>query len=207
MDDPPSTLRTKPRQARAIETVRHILDTSAVLLDEVGVDRFNTNLLAERADIRVRTVYRYFDNKQAIILILATAMYERADDSLRTTLGSLASPDEPWLPAVHRVIDDYFATMAATPGWRGIRHAIGAVPGLEEIRREVVGRHTRWLAEALVARGIEQPSARVRVIARTAFAASSAALEPMVGASPRARVTMIAELKVMMGCYFARYLE
>ena len=44
----PSELRVPPRQKRARQTVRHILDTAAVLLDEVGVDDFNTNLLAER---------------------------------------------------------------------------------------------------------------------------------------------------------------
>ena len=48
----------------------------------------------------------------------------------------------------------------------GIRRAISAVPGLDDIRRDAVSRHTRWLAEALIARGIEQSSARVRIIAR-----------------------------------------
>ena len=40
---------------------------SLVVLDEVGVDGFNTNLLAERAGVRVRTVYRYFPNKGALL--------------------------------------------------------------------------------------------------------------------------------------------
>ncbi|MCA9645888.1 MAG: helix-turn-helix transcriptional regulator, partial [Myxococcales bacterium] len=79
-------MRVKPVQARAIQTVEHILRTAADLLAEVGVDQFNTNLLAERADVRVRTVYRYFLDKHAVILCLAERMYQRADESLTRTL-------------------------------------------------------------------------------------------------------------------------
>ena len=43
---------------RAQETVDQILDNAAILLDEVGVDAFNANLLAERAEVAVRSVYR-----------------------------------------------------------------------------------------------------------------------------------------------------
>ena len=75
----PSDLRVSPRQARARETVARILDTAAVLLDEVGVDDFNTNLLAERAGVRVRTVYRYFPNKSAVILALAERVVSEWD--------------------------------------------------------------------------------------------------------------------------------
>ena len=44
-----------------------ILETAAELVDEVGVVGFTTNLLAERAGIRVRTIYRYFPSKLGVL--------------------------------------------------------------------------------------------------------------------------------------------
>jgi len=200
-------LRTRPVQARAVETVEHLLRTAARLLDEVGVERFNTNLLAEHAAVRVRTVYRYFDDKHAVILCLALRMYERADQSLSRTLGAFADPDREWRAALDEVVDDYFRTMAATPGWAAIRRALQAVPGLDELRGRAVARHTGWLADALVGRGLELPRARVEVIAAVAFASGSAALEPALRGGARRRTAVARELKLMIRSYLALYLD
>ena len=42
-------LRKEPRQARARITWEKILNATAMLLDEVGLDGINTNLIAEKA--------------------------------------------------------------------------------------------------------------------------------------------------------------
>ena len=60
--------RLAPRQARSRATIEHVLEVSAELLEEVGLDGFNTNLLAQRAGVGTRAIYRYFPNKFAIIL-------------------------------------------------------------------------------------------------------------------------------------------
>jgi AcrR family transcriptional regulator len=61
-------------QQRAKETVDQIPDNAASLLQEVGVEEFNTNLIAERAGVAVRSVYRYYPNKLAVIVALADAI-------------------------------------------------------------------------------------------------------------------------------------
>ncbi len=207
VSDFPNRLRTHPVQARAARTVEHLFATAAALLDEVGYDTFNTNLLAERADVRVRTVYRYFEDKQTIVLCLAETMYERADDSLQKTLAVLADPSRPWRDAVDDVIADYFRTMSSTPGWVAIRRALQAVPGLDDIRRRTVSRHAGWLADALIARGIDAPPARTRVIAAATFSVSSAALEPAVEGNARHRKAIAEELGIMVRGYLAHYLD
>lgn len=199
-------LRTHPVQARAVRTVEQLLSTAATLLDEVGVADFNTNLLAERANVRVRTVYRYFTDKHAIILCLAEAMYARADESLSHTLAVLGDPNENWEEALDEVIDDYFRIMGETPGWVGIRRALQAVPGLDELRVQVVSRHIKWFTDALVTRTSLRRS-RARLVATTAFAAGSALLEPALRGGRRRRKAMSEELKLMLRCYLASYLE
>lgn len=207
MTDFSTRLRTQPVQARAARTVEHILASAAQLLDEVGYDSFNTNLLAEHADVRVRTIYRYFDDKQTIVLCLAEQMYERADQSLRKTLEILADPSQPWREAIDEVVADYFRTMSNTPGWVAIRRALVAVAGLDEIRRQAVTRHTGWLADALLARGIDATRPRAFAIAAAAFAAASAIITPAVRGNARQRKAIAEEMRILVHSYLAHYLD
>jgi len=207
MADFSTRLRTQPVQARAVQTVEHILATAAPLLDEVGYDTFNTNILAERADVRVRTIYRYFEDKQTIVLWLAEQMYERADDSLRKTLDGLADPSQPWRDAIDEVITDYFRTMSNTAGWVAIRRALQAVPGLDEIRKQTVARHTGWVADALIARGINASNAHAWTIAAAAFAAASAMIAPAVRGNARQRNAFAEEMRILVHSYLAHYLD
>ncbi len=200
-------LRVKPVQARAIQTVEHILRTAADLVAEVGVDQFNTNLLAERAEVRVRTVYRYFIDKHAVILCLAERMYQRADESFTRTLRVVADPRIDWRVAIDGAIEDYFVTMGGAPEWAAIRRAVQAVPGLDELRGRTVARHAEWLADALCARGLALPKRRVRVIASVTFAGASGVIEPAVRRDPRQRKLVVKELKLMVHSYLATYLD
>lgn len=200
-------LRVKPVQTRAIQTVEHILRTAALLLADVGVDQFNTNLLAERADVRVRTVYRYFVDKHAVILCLAERMYQRADESFTRTLRVLADPRVEWRLAIDGAIEDYFLTMGANPEWVAIRRAVQSVPGLDSLRARSVARHAEWLADALCARGLSLPKSQVRIIAAVTFAGASGAIEPAVRANPRQRKVVVRELKSMVHAYLSGYLD
>lgn len=200
-------MRVKPVQARAIQTVEHILRTAADLLGELGVDQFNTNLLAERAGVRVRTVYRYFVDKHAVILCLAERMYQRADESFTRTLRVVADPRVEWRTGIDGAIEDYFLTMGSTPEWAAIRRAVQSVPGLDALRARTVARHAEWLADALCARGVGLPKSEVQVIAAVTFAGASGALEPAVRSSPARRKRVVKEMKRMVHSYLANYLD
>jgi len=64
-------MREIPRQGRARETVDVILEAAAQVLEARGEPGFNTNAVAERAGVSIGTVYRYFPDKQAILVTLA----------------------------------------------------------------------------------------------------------------------------------------
>ena len=59
--------RRIPVQRRSRARVEHILQASSELLAEGGVDALTTGSLAEHTGIPVATIYRYFDNRNAII--------------------------------------------------------------------------------------------------------------------------------------------
>ena len=63
--------RRKPLQARAQKRHDQILDTTAELLDTVGIDDLTTILIAKELQISVGSLYHYYPNKVAILCALA----------------------------------------------------------------------------------------------------------------------------------------
>lgn len=61
------TLRVSPTQTRAQQRIEQILDAARKHYDEVGRDRFNTGDVARLAGCSVGTVYRYFEDRVAIM--------------------------------------------------------------------------------------------------------------------------------------------
>ena len=68
--------RTKPSQARGKERVRLILAAALQLLQERGLDDVTTNDIAERARIPIGSLYRYYPNKDSIIIALTDLYVE-----------------------------------------------------------------------------------------------------------------------------------
>jgi len=66
--------RTKPLQARGKERVRVILAAALGLFKERGLEEVTTNDIALRAHIPIGSLYRYYPNKDAIVLAL-TELY------------------------------------------------------------------------------------------------------------------------------------
>jgi AcrR family transcriptional regulator len=62
---------TKPQQQRAIETTNRILEAAYDIVAFDGYQALTTNSVAERAGVNIRSVYRYFEDKNDIILHLA----------------------------------------------------------------------------------------------------------------------------------------
>lgn len=58
--------RKAPRQPRARATFEAILDAAAHILEQRGIEGYNTNAIAERAGLSVGSIYQYFPDKDAI---------------------------------------------------------------------------------------------------------------------------------------------
>jgi len=70
-------LRKLPTQARSRARVASILKAAGELLGEVGYDRLSTNLVAERADVPVGSIYQFFEGKDDIVAALVEQFQDR----------------------------------------------------------------------------------------------------------------------------------
>lgn len=196
----PSGLRVSPRQARARETVRHILDTAAVLLDEVGVDGFNTNLLAARAEVRVPTVYRYFPNKSAVIVALGERVVSEWDAWALDALARL-DRDGDWREAIERATRGLIERVRGLSGHAAIRRAMRAVPELYVLDQRDNERMAKAYAHALRRIAPDLSPTRALRVARCLIESLGAILDVALEQSPTHARGMVDELIEMQLAY------
>lgn len=83
-----NTLRTKPQQERAVATIDRILEASKRVLLSEGYERFTTNRVAAASGFNIGTIYRYFPDKESIVIKL---YQKRLDDSFLFLTALLTS--------------------------------------------------------------------------------------------------------------------
>ena len=198
--------RVRPVQQRAKRTVDLILDTAALLLEEVGVDAFNTNLLADRAGVAVRSVYRYYPNKLAVVV----ALYERHlaawDPHFEDTLRSLADPQEDPLNAWDTLIDRYVKFLEKDAG-RAIRRSVQALPELSDIDRLDNDRGAKQVAAALQARGVKAGHDRLEAVGQVLINSCVAVIDESFSSYGNMPDAAVDELKGMHRSYLSRFFD
>ena len=198
--------RVRPVQQRAKRTVDLILDTAAILLEEVGVDAFNTNLLADRAGVAVRSVYRYYPNKLAVVV----ALYERHmaawDPHFEDTLRALADPQEDPLNAWDTLIDRYVKFLEKDAG-RAIRRSVQALPELSDIDRLDNDRGAKQVAAALQARGVKAGQDRLDAVGQVLINSCVAVIDESFSSDGSMPAEAVDELKRMHRSYLSRFFD
>ena len=63
----PGALRHPPMQRRAAVTLARIEKAAIAMIAEHGRDGFTTNQIAKEAGMSIGLIYRYFDDKKAIL--------------------------------------------------------------------------------------------------------------------------------------------
>jgi len=76
-----SELRHEPKQPRSRKTVEDIEDAARIVLETIGRDAFTTAQIAAQAGVPIGSVYRYFNNRRAI---LDRLWPDRRDDIMPT---------------------------------------------------------------------------------------------------------------------------
>lgn len=111
----PAIVRTEPVQQRSTERITVLLDSSAVLLDELGIDAITTSDVAKRANSSVGVIYRYFPNIQSLLRALASRNFDKYRAGLTATLNKKATSA---LDALNIAIDVYVELSRTEPGFR-----------------------------------------------------------------------------------------
>jgi AcrR family transcriptional regulator len=150
-----STVRTAARQRRSQATFDAILTAAGALFDEVGVEATTMDAVARRARVSIGAVYRFFENRDALVATLALRCRERiqqaalpqfSDESLQRDADAVISD---FLVAFRRVLD-------GVPGARGLLSTAFTHPTVQE--------HLLWTAH--VERFIERYAPGLRAARR-----------------------------------------
>lgn len=188
---PDLRLKAVPRQGRALETYDRILGVAADLLGEVGVERWSTNLVCERAGITPPALYRYFPNKYALLHELGERLMAVQNQLLEAwaTPQNLALPRADLEASVLELFAQTVDVTTAVPAGVWITRALRAVPALQEVRIASHRHVTGLIERAFMAAHPQAERADVQVFARLAIEAAYATqemlfddpgLEPMV---------------------------
>ena len=196
--------RSEPQQARSRATLQRILQASAELLEEVGVEGFNTNLLAERAGVGTRAIYRYFPNKFAILVAMAKGLRETE----RAWIGNLreGDPSGDWRQAAARAIDGYFDAASQQPGYAALRAAAFATPELRELDSLENRELEADLAAGLTSIGVALQPERMRALCKTIMETSNRILDIALQSPPDEAALLVRELKLMIVSLLENYI-
>jgi len=118
--------RTEPRQRRSRDKYERVLAAAAALLEEMPYEMIGTRLIANRADVSVGTLYRFFVDKQAIVDALAQHWLDRLVEVMDEQLAEL--PPDP-VALIDRLIDAYTLFWRAEPGFRKAWSWVSVEPG------------------------------------------------------------------------------
>jgi AcrR family transcriptional regulator len=200
-------LRTTPLQERAQRTVERILDTAGELIEEVGIDGFNTNLLAERSGLKVGSIYRYFPNKQAVMAALYERLTEEWQPFFEGALERIADPANDWREECDLMVDEFMPLLGRYRGAVAVRSAIRAEPSLVAIERADNDRLAQRFG-VLMKKRIEGASRRdLERIARSWLNATSVLFDLALETTGVERRRQLDESKRLQCAYLAGYLD
>jgi AcrR family transcriptional regulator len=138
----------KPQQQRAIETTNRILEAAYDIVAYDGYQVLTTNSVAERAGVNIRSVYRYFEDKNAILLHLAQRERDTRASRFDAQFRELSSETdlEAWVEDTLRLA---LNVRMADPRENHLYKLLRALPDFAEFTREADAEVTEGLGRAI----------------------------------------------------------
>jgi AcrR family transcriptional regulator len=192
--------RKVPTQARSRARVAEILRAAGALLGEVGYDGLSTNLVAERANVPVGSIYQFFDGKDDIVAALVEQFQERI---LRFAGGQLdaAGVASDRRAFVARLIDGIAAIQAEASAFVCVFSGSQSHTRFDGLARELRNTLTRHLDRVFAKAFPRLPKDdRTRMLA--AWSDITAAMIGSLDRSkPGERAKLLEELKTVLCAY------
>mgnify|MGYP002423004806 CR=1 FL=1 len=144
-------MRKLPTQARSREGVADILTATASLLGEVGYDGLSTNLVAERANVPVGSIYQFFETKDDIVAALVE-QFQGSILRLASEQLDAAGAASDRRAFIARLVDGIARIQAETSAFICVFSGSPAHPRFDglarELRRTLIDHLDRVFAEA-----------------------------------------------------------
>jgi AcrR family transcriptional regulator len=199
--------RRLPTAGRAAQTVDRILEATAELLDEIGFDAITTNRIAERAQVNVASLYKYFPNKYAVLKALADKVRDEQLDLLADELTGPQGDGADWRGQLGGLLDAYFALFLSRPGFAELAAVLSSSAPLREIDEASLAAEAGVIAERLVDYGITGSRNDHDAMARVMLEAARGVFPLARRAGPAERKRLMGELKQMLSAYLAVHIE
>lgn len=198
-------MRTVPRQQRARAAVNRILRATGELLDDAGFDALTTTAVAERADVNIATLYRYFPDKFALIEALALAIETERFEKVGPMLIAFGGSSD-WRRDLRAIFEKLLDLRVKRTGMKGLRRALHSAPQLWVTERQGFSRMAERLAIALRTRAPALTQARAELIAVTLLTMLVGLLDQAM-LEPAQRRAVVREGTVALERYLAPYLD
>jgi AcrR family transcriptional regulator len=104
-----TSTRLNPSQMRGKERIRVILAAALKAFREKGIDQSTTNDIAQTAHIPIGSIYRYFENKEEIILALIELYTEDVVDLFEEVTQNPLLPQLSWKEILTIVVDTWIS--------------------------------------------------------------------------------------------------
>lgn len=143
--------RKRPAQSRACATVDALVEATARILEEAGLDAVTTNAVAERAGVGVGSLYQYFPSKQALLAeLLRRKRFVLAEAMERST-------HLPFDEALDALLRAGFASELARPQLAAaLRHVEATLP-IDDETAALKDRISQAVRTLFVANGVADP--------------------------------------------------
>jgi AcrR family transcriptional regulator len=187
-------VRVRAQQARSRATLERILISAGKTFDEVGFEAATMEAIATRAEVSIGSVYRFFNDKQSLVLTLADRWQARCGEMF-ARLYTQESLDRD----ADAVIDDFITwlgeLLSEFAGARALLSAALVAPQQpdNEMWRHEVERFVDHYAPGL-------PPGRKRMAALTYLSVTSALMVGAVNAGP-AMERHLREARSVLGGY------
>ena len=198
-------LRSPPAGRKGQGTVERIIDATADLLETRGPDALTTNHIAEAADINIATLYKYFANKQTILIALHARLSRRWTEALTYLVGEIRD-GAPWRETTCQIIEIAAARRQVATGAAAIRIAMKASPALQAYDLAESVESARVLADLLITRADIDTATALRV-ARVAIEVAMAVLDLSLQEGGGEESPWVGEAKAVVCNYLAPYFE
>ncbi len=190
--------RKRPVQERSRERVDLILNVTAQLITEKGIDALKTSEVAREAGISLASLYRYFPNKAAVLKAIAERHIEKLDSHMKAFAQTLDLEQ-----GFDQLIDVYFAFYRSEPGYKEIWAGVEALPELRELDLGELYDNARDISAAAQARFPEVDPQHLWLICVMLPRACGAVLRLAMTMEDAQAEVMVSELKLMVKSYLA----
>lgn len=129
-DHKPAAVKASPVQRRAYKTRALLLETVEALVAERGATAVTTTEIAARAGVSVGTLYRYFTDREELLLAAYDATVERIVAACGQALSKLPC-DLSMEAAARALLGVYLDAAEAIPAHAGLLKAMRAIRTIE----------------------------------------------------------------------------